>query len=135
MDGTPTEKRGGAPSGLKRLIEGEPSLTITSGSPNEFIHPLQDRPLTLRECARIQSFPDWYEFHGSWSSIATQIGNAIPPSFMKLLATHIRSHATWHPVENSKGRWLGIDASKSTGMSPILIKMLNELRERTLMYA
>ncbi len=79
MDGTPTEKRGGAPSGLKRLIAHEPSLTITSGSTTEFVHPIADRPLTLRECARIQSFPDWYNFRGSWSSIATQIGNAIPP--------------------------------------------------------
>jgi DNA (cytosine-5)-methyltransferase 1 len=65
MDGTPTEKRGGAPSGLKRLIATAPSLTITSASPNEFVHPTQDRLLTLRECARLQSFPDWYEFHGS----------------------------------------------------------------------
>lgn len=75
MDGTPTEKRGGAPSGLKRLVRSSPSLTITSAAPNEFIHPIEDRLLTLRECARIQSFPDWYEFHGTWSSIATQIGN------------------------------------------------------------
>jgi len=62
MDGTPTENRGGAPSGLKRLIAYDPSLTITSGSPSEFIHPTENRPLTLRECARLQSFPDWYEF-------------------------------------------------------------------------
>src|SRR5947209_11619559 len=82
-DGTPTEKRGGAPSGLKRLYAHEPSLTITSASPTEFIHPFENRPLTLRECARIQSFPDWYEFRGSWNAIATQIGNAIPPMFMQ----------------------------------------------------
>lgn len=135
MDGTPTEKRGGAPSGLKRLVSGEPSLTITSGAPSEFIHPTKNRPLTLRECARIQSFPDWYEFNGSCNSIATQIGNAIPPMFMELLARHIRNLATWHRAENTRGRWLGIEATKSNGMSPALIKMLTELEERTYVYA
>jgi len=101
-DGTPTENRGGAPSGLKRLIASEPSLTITSGSPSEFIHPLENRPLTLRECARIQSFPDWYEFQGSPTSIATQIGNAIPPFFMEILVRHVQNLATWHRVEDAK---------------------------------
>ena len=134
MDGTPTEKRGGAPSGLKRLLAHEPSLTITSAAPTEFIHPLENRPLTLRECARIQSFPDWYEFSGSWSSIATQIGNAIPPLFMELLASHISDQATWHRSENAKGRWLGIDATKSNGMSPALLKTLTGLMERTYAY-
>ncbi len=131
MDGTPTESRGGAPSGLKRLIAHEPSLTITSGSPSEFIHPIDNRPLTLRECARLQSFPDWYEFQGSTTSIATQIGNAIPPMFMEVLVRHIQTFATWHRAENSLGRWLGIDATKSSGKSPILIKVLYELQERT----
>lgn len=135
MDGTPTEKRGGAPSGLKRLIAAQPALTITSASSTEFIHPTEHRPLTLRECARIQSFPDWYEFCGSWNAIATQIGNAIPPLFMQLLATHIQHLATWQPGENAKGRWLGIDATKSNGMSPVLMKMLTELKEKTSTYA
>ncbi len=131
MDGTPTESRGGAPSGLKRLIAYDPSLTITSGSPSEFIHPTENRPLTLRECARLQSFPDWYEFKGSSTSIATQIGNAIPPAFMEVLIRHIQHLATWRFAENSKGRWLGIDATKSSGKSPILNKVLYDLKERT----
>lgn len=135
MDGTPTEKRGGAPSGLKRLIASQPSLTITSASPTEFIHPFENRPLTLRECARIQSFPDWYEFAGSWGAIATQIGNAIPPLFMQVLGTHIKRLATWQQVDNSRGRWLGIEATKSNGMSPALIKMMAGLTEKTYSYA
>ena len=57
-DGTPSEKRGGAPSGLKRLSYDEPCLTITSAAPSEFVHPTQNRTLTIRECARIQTFPD-----------------------------------------------------------------------------
>jgi DNA (cytosine-5)-methyltransferase 1 len=135
MDGMPTEKRGGAPNGLKRLLSDQPSLTITSASPNEFIHPWQNRLLTLRECARIQSFPDWYEFQGSWSEIASQIGNAIPPLFMNLLASHIKKIATWQRRPNSQGRWLGIDATKSSGKSPKLAKMLAQLEEITNSYA
>ncbi len=57
-DGTPTEKRGGSPSGLKRLIADQPSKAITTGATSEFVHPTEDRNLTIRECARIQSFPD-----------------------------------------------------------------------------
>lgn len=135
MDGTPTEKRGGAPSGLKRLHGSIPSLTITSAAPSEFAHPVQNRLLTLRECARIQSFPDWFEFSGSWSSIATQIGNAIPPLFMQQLAAHIKTVARWQPTNSFTGRWLGIDATKSTGLSPALAGMLQELEERTHLYA
>jgi DNA (cytosine-5)-methyltransferase 1 len=131
MDGTPTEKRGGAPSGLKRLKANEPSLTITSGSCSEFIHPYENRPLTLRECARIQSFPDWFKFQGSWSSIAAQIGNAIPPLFMETLIRHIQTSATWQRSEHSRGRWLGIEATKASGRSPILTQVLAELEERT----
>lgn len=134
MDGTPTEKRGGAPSGLKRLTASEPSLTITSASPSEFVHPTQDRLLTLRECARLQSFPDWFEFAGSWSSIATQIGNAIPPAFMRLLGGHIASVASWKARGPSTGKWLGIEATKSNGVSPALAKTLGELREKTSAY-
>lgn len=135
MDGTPTEKRGGAPSGLKRLIADDPSLTITSGSYSEFLHPIENRPLTLRECARLQSFPDWFEFQGSWTSIATQIGNAIPAIFMEMLVRHIQSLATWHRSESSQGRWLGIDATRSSGKSPILMKVLTELEKKTYTYA
>lgn len=135
MDGTPTERRGGAPSGLKRLVPNQPSLTITSASPTEFVHPHADRFLTLRECARLQSFPDWFEFTGSWSSVATQIGNAIPPYFMEQLARSISEQAHWQRSRRIQGRWLGIDASKSTGMSPALSHMLAQLEERTLSYA
>jgi DNA (cytosine-5)-methyltransferase 1 len=134
MDGTPTEKRGGAPSGLKRLVGTDPSLTITSASPSEFVHPTEDRLLTLRECARIQSFPDAFTFTGSWSSVATQIGNAIPPAFMKVLADHIKAMATWKARGPSTGRWLGIEATKSTGVSPALARMLSELEEKTNAY-
>ena len=133
-DGTPTERRGGAPSGLKRLFAHNPALTVTSASPNEFVHPLENRTLTLRECARLQSFPDWFEFRGSHSSAATQVGNAIPPAFAELLANHISSLATWHRETDTEGRWLGVDATKSNGMSPALLRTLADLKVKTSAY-
>lgn len=85
-DGIPTERRGGAPSGLRRLDPTHASLTVTSLSSRELIHPIYDRPLSLRECARLQSFPDTYRFTGNFQAVATQIGNAFPPLAAKTLA-------------------------------------------------
>ena len=64
-DGTPSEKRGGPPSGMKRLSYDEPCLTITSAATSEFVHPSCDRMLTIRECARVQTFPDGFLFSGT----------------------------------------------------------------------
>ncbi len=131
MDGTPTEKRGGAPSGLKRLVGPLPSLTITSASPSEFVHPHEHRLLTLRECARLQSFPDGFEFEGANTSQACQIGNAIPPRFMALLGSHLARSATGRRAERPGGRWLGIEATNGSAMSPALASALTTLQART----
>src|SRR5206468_12426062 len=79
MDGTPTERRGGAPAGVRRLVPDAPSKAITGGSLAEFLHPSEDRSLTLRECARIQTFPDEFTFQGTCAERAQLIGNAVPP--------------------------------------------------------
>ena len=52
-------------------------------------HPRLKRLITLREAARIQSFPDNYEFTGTYTQIAGQIGNAVPPLLMKCLVEHV----------------------------------------------
>jgi DNA (cytosine-5)-methyltransferase 1 len=129
-DGTPTEKRGGAPSGLKRLRPDEPSLTITGGSNSEFIHPLQDRFLTLRECIRIQSFPDWFEFHGSKTSKQQQIGNAIPPLIAEKLANHFKKILYENidaPYGETDGLLLGFYLTKANSRSPALDRIYNKL--------
>lgn len=72
------------------LAGNEPAPTITT-LPDDYIHYCEPRILTVREYARIQSFPDWYHFQGKYTTGGkertkevpryTQIGNAIPPLF------------------------------------------------------
>ncbi|RMF78027.1 MAG: DNA cytosine methyltransferase [Chloroflexi bacterium] len=132
MDGTPTEKRGGAPSGIKRLDPDKPCLTITSAAIREFVHPLEDRFLTLRECARIQSFPDDFIFVGQSTAVARMIGNAIPPLIAQLIAKHFSQYLDDNRENNSNqksGRLLGYYLTKANSMSPALARTDQLLRQ------
>lgn len=74
-----------------RLVENQPSPTITNSlttvSSLRCIHYTQNRALTPREGARIQSFPDWYKFKGFKDNVCAQIGNAVPPLLALQLAS------------------------------------------------
>jgi DNA (cytosine-5)-methyltransferase 1 len=83
--------------GNRELSWDEPSPTITgrgggSGGPVIHNHPSLERRLTVRECARIQTFPDDFVFAGSISSMYKQLGNAVPCRFSEFLST-IFEHA------------------------------------------
>jgi len=73
---------GGGKTGMaRRLSYDSPSLTLTCSpaqKQTERCHPEETRPLTVREYARIQTFPDAWQFVGSVSSQYKQIGNAVP---------------------------------------------------------
>jgi DNA (cytosine-5)-methyltransferase 1 len=77
--------------GNRELKWDEPSPTITgrgggSGGPVIHNHPSLKRRLTVRECARIQTFPDSFQFVGSISSMYKQLGNAVPCKFGEFLS-------------------------------------------------
>lgn len=73
---------GGGKTGMaRRLSLNEPSLTLTCSpcqKQTERCHPLETRPLSIREYARIQTFPDYWQFQGNMSEKYKQIGNAVP---------------------------------------------------------
>lgn len=79
-----------------RLWWDKPSTTITRnfGTPSSSrcIHPMENRALTTREGARLQSFPDSFKFHGNKSDKNLQIGNAVPPLLSNYIAQSISSH-------------------------------------------
>jgi DNA (cytosine-5)-methyltransferase 1 len=78
-----------------RLAWDLPSPTITarfdSFSRGRFGHPILDRTITLREGARLQSFPDDFVFSGTKVQVAQQIGNAVPPLLALALAESIKT--------------------------------------------
>lgn len=86
-------KSGGGKVGFyRRLSWNKPCPTITT-SPHQkatdMCHPEKLRPLSVRECARIQTFPDQWEFYGSVSSKYKQIGNAVPVLLGKAIGDNL----------------------------------------------
>jgi len=83
----------GYPNSYKRIKPDEPAPTITRNfttpSSANCIHPFANRALTLREGARIQSFPDSYRFIGSFTDKRLLIGNAVPPLLSLAIAKSV----------------------------------------------
>ncbi len=75
-----------------RLGWDRPAITVTHYARNpasgRYVHPEQDRGLTMREASLLQSFPVGFEFRGTFDSIFKQIGEAVPPLFAAAVAAH-----------------------------------------------
>lgn len=81
---------------INKLNPERPSYTIIVGSDKGggkgHVHPFTPREVTPRESARIQTFPDWWQFHGTGRHVIRQVGNAVPPLFAAQLAEHVKKH-------------------------------------------
>lgn len=130
MDGTPTERRGGAPAGLRRLSADEPSKAITGGALRDFVHPTEDRPLSIRECARLQTFPDSFVFVGTQSEKIQMIGNAVPVRLAQGIAMTLKEDLKSAKPTQDRGALLSFVPTLSEGMSPVLQTVCDEVKER-----
>lgn len=82
--------KGRCHSGIyKRLIADQPSVVISNYRKSMLIHPYEHRGISVREAARLQSFPDSFIFEGPISHIQQQIGNAVPPLLAKAVFQQI----------------------------------------------
>jgi DNA (cytosine-5)-methyltransferase 1 len=78
-----------------RLWWDRPAITIRTEfykpEKGRYLHPEANRPITHREAARLQGFPDDFDFRGSRIEVGKQIGNAVPPPFGEAIACHVRA--------------------------------------------
>jgi len=78
---------------INKLHPDRPSFTIIVGSDagggKGHVHPYFPREVTPRESARLQTFPDWWEFAGTGRHVIRQVGNAVPPLFAALLGQQV----------------------------------------------
>lgn len=121
-DGMPTERRGGPPSGMRRLRPDEPSKAITGAALRDFLHYSEHRSLTIRECARLQTYPDGFRFHGTPGEQIQQIGNGVPPKLASRIASTLASALVKNQCKASRnsGRLLSFRPTASGGRSPAL---------------
>jgi DNA (cytosine-5)-methyltransferase 1 len=100
----------------KRLHRDRPSLTLVPGNNAFPVHPTKDRSLTAREAARLQGFPDTYQFAGTRAEQCRLVGNAVPVQLAQAIATAMSAHLSGAAHE---GRAVGIaivDKDRSSTM-------------------
>ena len=87
-------RKGGPNMRMLRLDPSKPSLTVTGFIFNKFVHPYENRFITVREAARLQGFPDDIRIMGTLTSTQRQIGNAVPVPLSKAIFNAILKHAS-----------------------------------------
>lgn len=108
-----------------RLHEASPSYTISAGFGNVtsgcFTHPIHDRPITVREGARLQGFQDSFEFTGPRQSQYRQVGNAVPPFFMSKLVQHLM-----HGTEGVEARITSVTLASGRKLPKMVKRFMNK---------
>lgn len=84
----------------QRLDPNKPSGTVTNVRKSMWIHPTIDRAVSVREAARLQSFPDRFIFKGTKNSQYQQVGNAVPPLMAKIIAEYVLQNLNLQSINN-----------------------------------
>ncbi len=108
-------RSGGRTTYYGRLRPDMPSYTVNTyffrPGNGSFIHYSQDRMISLREAARLQSFPDDFVFHGPFTSVSKQIGNAVPPLLARAVGLSLRPGPSVDLFAGAGGLSLGLRES------------------------
>ena len=115
-------RKGGPNLRMIRLDPKQPSLTVTGYVFNKFVHPYENRFITVREAARLQGFPDDLELKGTLTSTQQQIGNAVPVPLAKAIFQTITEFASMQGLKQVKALSLfcgagGLDIGASMASS------------------
>ncbi len=109
-------KKSGGTDLFGRLWWDRPAFTIRTEfykpEKGRYLHPEQHRPITHREAARFQTFPDEFRFTGTKIEIARQIGNAVPPRLAKVLADQVYRMWSCSQNEMQDGCLSGAEAAR-----------------------
>jgi DNA (cytosine-5)-methyltransferase 1 len=104
------EAGGGKTGFYRRLAWGRPSPTITGRANSKgsaLCHPEDDRPLSVRECAAIQGFPNDWKFFGAMNTQYMQVGNAVPVNLGSAIG---KAFAEFHPPGHRRTTTDSLDA-------------------------
>jgi DNA (cytosine-5)-methyltransferase 1 len=112
---------------VDRLDPLRPSKTViaggTSGGGRSHLHPFQARTLTVRECARLQTYPDDYIFHGSIARQFTLVGNSVPPLIAEILARSIgKQYFNKKYAKDPKFEVIGDNSASSKSLAKLSAK-------------
>jgi len=109
-----------------RIDSGKPAPTMTTAcinpSKGRFVHPIFNHGITLRQAARIQTFPDSFRFTGGLMAAGSQIGNAVPVALGRMLLSHLRNHIQFDERE------LAPSGETASNINPTAIKMPRDER-------
>lgn len=107
------QPRSGFHNSYSRLSSTLPAVAVTQnmGKPSatRCVHPRQNRGLTSREGARLQTFPDWFHFQGGMVSQREQIANAVPPLLAETVAKALMTEASWSLTIAEAVAWNGME--------------------------
>jgi DNA (cytosine-5)-methyltransferase 1 len=114
----------GTYDGYGRLFLDRPSPTIRcepyKPEKGRYLHPWEDRPLTLWEAATLQTFPPDFAFYGSLTSVAKQIGNAVPPRLAGHIAKAVQVVLRPEQIDLDTLRTPAWQPTARTGTAPVL---------------